>query len=136
MTVVDPASTFLLAGAALFALALAGFGLVRDVLRKILALNMMASALFLLFAVVARRGPGEVPDPVPHAMVLTGIVVSFATSALALGLARRLADLTGEDRLPEERGDPMTRREGRSARTEGGGTDAGGGAAGCGSGPT
>jgi multicomponent Na+:H+ antiporter subunit C len=34
-------------------------------------------------------------------MVLTGIVVSVAASALALALARRLLNLTGEMRFPD-----------------------------------
>ena len=42
-------------------------------------------------------------DPVPQAMVLTGIVVSVAATALALALARRLHKLTGAHTLPEAR---------------------------------
>jgi multicomponent Na+:H+ antiporter subunit C len=43
-----------------------------------------------------------IADPVPQAMVLTGIVVSVAATALALALARRLLNLTGEMRLPQK----------------------------------
>ena len=39
---------------------------------------------------VAYRGPGVAPDPVPQALVLTGIVVAVSATALALALARRL----------------------------------------------
>jgi multicomponent Na+:H+ antiporter subunit C len=37
---------------------------------------------------------------VPQAMVLTGIVVAVAATALALALMRRLHELTGSARLP------------------------------------
>lgn len=54
-------------------------------LRKILALNVMTASVFLLLVVVAERA--EETDPVPHAMVLTGIVVSVCTTAVAIALA-------------------------------------------------
>lgn len=98
----DPAALFLPAAAVILGIALAGFMLSADVLKKVLALNVMASGVFLLFATLARRGAEAPPDPVPHALALTGIVVSFATSALALGLARRVHARTGATRLPED----------------------------------
>lgn len=95
---------FIATAALLFALALVGLVLTHHLVRKILALNVMASAVFLLLGALAYR-PFEAEravDPVPHAMVLTGIVVSFSASALALGLARRIHAETGRARLPEE----------------------------------
>lgn len=71
-------------------------------LRKILAINIMGSGIFLLLVAVARRSPGAMPDPVPHAMVLTGIVVAVSATALTLGLARRLHAETGAVSLPED----------------------------------
>jgi len=50
---------------------------------------------------IAYRGP-EAPDPVPHAMVVTGIVVAFASTALAVALARHIHAETGMVHLPEE----------------------------------
>ncbi len=44
----------------------------------------------MMLIAVAYRGPGVPPDPVPHALVLTGIVVAVSATALALALARRL----------------------------------------------
>lgn len=64
-------------------------------LRKIIALNVMSSGVFLLLISVARRDAGEFPDPVPQAMVLTGIVVGVSVSALAMVLARRIYQETG-----------------------------------------
>lgn len=93
---------YLTAAVALFALALSGLFLTRHLLRKILALNVMGSAIFLLLVATAYRGPTAAPDPVPQAMVVTGIVVAFASTALAVALARRIHAETGLEHLPEE----------------------------------
>ena len=53
---------------------------------------------------VGRRGAAA-PDPVPQAMVLTGIVVAVAATALALALTRKLHALTGRLELPEDADD-------------------------------
>jgi multicomponent Na+:H+ antiporter subunit C len=66
-----------------------------DLLRRVIALNVLGAGVFLLLVAVARRAPGEAPDPVPHAMVLTGIVVAVSASAFALVLLRRIYDATG-----------------------------------------
>ena len=61
-------------------------------LRKILAFNLVGGGVFLLFGVVARRGAamGFGGDPVPQALVITGLVVAFAATALAVALLLRL----------------------------------------------
>lgn len=81
---------YALAGVLLFALGLGGIVLLRHALRRILAFNVMGSGAFLVLVGLAQRDGGA--DPVPQAMVLTGIVVSVAATALALALIRRLAD--------------------------------------------
>ena len=91
---------FALAGAALFALGVAGVVLIDHLLRRILAFNVMGSGAFLVLVGLAQRG--DVPDPVPQAMVLTGIVVAVAATALALALVRKLHELTGRLKLPED----------------------------------
>jgi multicomponent Na+:H+ antiporter subunit C len=91
---------FAMAGAALFALGVAGVVLIGHLLRRILAFNLMGSGAFLVLVGLAQRN--DVPDPVPQAMVLTGIVVAVAATALALALARRLQALTGRLDLPED----------------------------------
>jgi multicomponent Na+:H+ antiporter subunit C len=54
--------------------------------------------VFLLFGVFARRGAeaGLRADPVPQALVITGIVVAFSATALAVALLIRLNKDTGE----------------------------------------
>jgi multicomponent Na+:H+ antiporter subunit C len=85
----------------LFWLGLYGIFTRAELLRKIMAVNIMGGGTFLLLVSLARRNFVAAPDPVPHAMVLTGIVVALSATALAIGLARRLAQATGRDRLDE-----------------------------------
>jgi len=62
----------------------------RHPVRKILALNVMGTGIFLFLVAGAARNGLETPDPVPHAMVLTGIVVAVSATALGLALAGRI----------------------------------------------
>jgi multicomponent Na+:H+ antiporter subunit C len=86
------------------------FGLVASPqpLRKILAFNVIGSGVFLLFGAIARRGAagGLEADPVPQALVITGIVVAFSATAMAVALLLRLFEATGEPTLA-----PSTPRE-------------------------
>ncbi|HEX3418279.1 MAG TPA: NADH-quinone oxidoreductase subunit K [Stellaceae bacterium] len=95
------ATLYGLCGAALVGLGL--FGLIVDPqpLRKILAFNLIGGGVFLLFGVVARRGAaaGFGGDPVPQALVITGLVVAFAATALAVALLLRLFQQTGQATL-------------------------------------
>jgi multicomponent Na+:H+ antiporter subunit C len=74
------------------------------VLRKVIAFNLLGIGVFLVFGVVARRGAaaGLPADPVPQAMVITGLVVAFAATALALVLTLRLHQTTGAVTLAED----------------------------------
>jgi multicomponent Na+:H+ antiporter subunit C len=81
---------FGLLGVGLFGLGLYSVFTAASLLRRILAINIAGGGLFLQFIAVAYRGMLEVPDPVPHALVLTGIVVAFSATALGLALGRRL----------------------------------------------
>ena len=83
-------STYAILAAALIGLAVLGLFTAGNMLRRILALNVMSSAVFLLLVVIA-QSTGEI-DPVPHAMVLTGIVVSVSTTAVALTLILRAVE--------------------------------------------
>jgi len=78
-------------------------------LRKILSFNLIGSGVFLLFGVVARRGAalGMGGDPVPQALVITGIVVAFSATALAVALLR-LQEASGSATLssPESTNPP------------------------------
>ena len=84
-------------GAALVGLGLYGLIASHEPLRKILAFNVIGSGVFLVFGIVARKGAsaGLPSDPVPQAMVITGIVVAFAASALAVALILPLHEETG-----------------------------------------
>lgn len=86
---------FAVVGAVLFAFALYGLITRPHLLHKILALNIMSSSIFLIFVATARRVYGPDPDPVPHAMVLTGIVVAVSMTSYALALAKRIYTVTG-----------------------------------------
>lgn len=85
-----------LAGLGLFALGLRGALLHGTLLGQILAINVCGAGVFLVLVTVAYRGPSSVPDPVPHALVLTGIVVAVSATALALALDRRLRESSRE----------------------------------------
>lgn len=62
-------------------------------LRKILSINIMSTGVFLVFIAAAYRADNSAGlDPVPHAMVLTGIVVSVSVTALALILACKIQE--------------------------------------------
>jgi multicomponent Na+:H+ antiporter subunit C len=83
-----------LLGAAVVGLGLYGLIVAPHPLRKLFAFNLIGSGVFLVFGVIARRGagPGFPFDPVPQAMVITGIVVAFAANALAVALILRLSE--------------------------------------------
>ncbi len=72
--------------------------------RKILGFNVLGSGVFLFFGVVARRGAamGFSGDPVPQALVITGIVVGFSATALAVALLLRLFEETGSTSLKDD----------------------------------
>ena len=94
---------FGLCGAALVGLGLYGLIVEPQPLRKLLAFNVMGSGVFLFFGIVARRGAaaGMGGDPVPQAMVITGIVVAFAATALAIALMLRMIQQRGETGLDD-----------------------------------
>lgn len=101
---------FGLCGSALVGIGLYGLIVNPQPLRKIIAFNMIGSGVFLLFGIVARRGAalGMGGDPVPQALVITGIVVAFSATALAVALLLRLHETTGAATLcaPDADGSP------------------------------
>jgi multicomponent Na+:H+ antiporter subunit C len=96
---------FALVSVFLFCICLYGLIVHAHFLRKILALNIMGSSIFLFLVATAQRNRIDFPDPVPHAMALTGIVVAVSATAFALVLVRHLHAATGQTSLPEEDGD-------------------------------
>lgn len=92
---------FGLCGAVVAGLGLYGLLVHPHPLRKLLAFNLLASGMFLVFGVVARRGAaaGVEGDPVPQALLITAIVVSFAATALAVALLLQLFAASGSASL-------------------------------------
>ncbi len=90
-----------IAGVLLFCIALYGLIVQPRLLRKIMALNVMGWGVFLFLVSSAKRNAVEHPDPVPHAMVLTGIVVALAATAFAISLTLRIHAATGKDNLED-----------------------------------
>ena len=88
-------------GSALVGIGLYGLIVNPQPLRKILSFNLIGSGVFLLFGVIARRGAalGMGGDPVPQALVITGIVVAFSATALAVALLLRLQEASGSATL-------------------------------------
>jgi len=97
----NAATLYGLCGAALVGLGLFGLIVHPQPLRKILAFNLLGSGVFLFFGLVARRGAaaGFGGDPVPQALVITGVVVAFSATALAVALLLRLFQATGSATL-------------------------------------
>ena len=98
------ATVFGLCGAAAVGLGLYGLIINPQPLRKILAFNLLGAGAFLLFGVVSHRGAaaGFKTDPVPQALVITGMVVALAATALAVGLLQRLFDAAEREDLGAE----------------------------------
>lgn len=73
-----------------------------NIIKKIMGMNIMETAVFLLFIaagyVHGGQPPIETPDgllfspvnPLPQALILTGLVVSVSVTAYALALVREL----------------------------------------------
>ncbi|MGH8697177.1 MAG: NADH-quinone oxidoreductase subunit K [Burkholderiales bacterium] len=97
----DTATLFGLCAAALIGAGVYALIVNPEPLRKILAFNVVGSGVFVLFGAVARRGGalGWGGDPVPQALLITGIVVAFSATALAVALLLRLFDEAGSATL-------------------------------------
>jgi multicomponent Na+:H+ antiporter subunit C len=78
--------------AGLFAIGLYGLLAYSDFIQRLLAANIMVSAVFL-YLIVTAASTATPPHPVPQARVLTGIVVAVSVTALALVLVRCLRAL-------------------------------------------
>lgn len=101
---------YTLAGSALFVIGLYALITRPHLLYKVLALNISSAGVFFVLVGIARRVSEPGPDPLPHAMVLTGIVVTVSSTAYALALAKRIYTDTGvaaldPDDLEAEEGD-------------------------------
>lgn len=93
-----------LTGAALVGLGVYGLLVLAHPLRKLLGFNLLGSGVFLMFGILARKGAaaGFAADPVPQALVITGIVVAFSATALAVALLLRLFETSGTASLSSD----------------------------------
>jgi multicomponent Na+:H+ antiporter subunit C len=100
----NAATLFGLCAALLVGIGLYGLIVNPQPLRKILAFNVIGSGVFLLLGAVARRGAalGLGGDPVPQALLITGIVVAFSATALAVAVLLRLHAVTGSATLSND----------------------------------
>lgn len=110
----DPATLFGLCAAALVGLGVYGLIVDPHPLRKILAFNVVGNGVFILFGAIAHRGAaaGWGGDPVPQALLITGLVVAFCATALAIAILLRMYDETGSATLasgPPARPDAASR---------------------------
>lgn len=94
----------LYSGAALvlFCIGLFGLAVHPSLIRKIMAVNVMAGGVFLFLISLAYAPASQDTDPVPQAMVLTGIVVAISATAFALFLVRQIEEQnTGNDQMDQ-----------------------------------
>ena len=87
---------YTLAGIGLFGIGLRATLIHQMLIPRLLALNVCGAGVFLVFIAIAYQGTERAADPIPHALVLTGIVVAVSATAMALALGRRLRELDDE----------------------------------------
>jgi multicomponent Na+:H+ antiporter subunit C len=114
---VNSLTVFALCGMLLIGVGALGLLSHPQLLRCVIAFNVVGSGVFLAFGALSARMnsglsstgienstttiTGGGADFVPQAMVITGIVVALAATALAVALITRLFDETGDDCLPD-----------------------------------
>jgi len=83
----------------------------RKLSRIIIGIGLLGHGANILFLISGRRGtapiigtgdPAGFSDPLPQAMVLTAIVITFAVSAFLLALAYRSWLLTHDDEVEDD----------------------------------
>jgi multicomponent Na+:H+ antiporter subunit C len=93
----------------------------RNLLKAVVGLYLFQTAVILQFITLSFRSDGSVPivadglalhNPLPHAMMLTAIVVGVATLGVAIALLRRIQ---AESDTIEERNDNVTGPAGSTA---------------------
>ncbi len=85
-----------------------------NLIKKVVGLNIFQTAVFLLYislgfvtggtAPIVLEGAESYSNPLPHVLILTAIVVSVATTSLALALIVRIQEAYGsieEDEILE-----------------------------------
>jgi multicomponent Na+:H+ antiporter subunit C len=97
----------------------------RKLSRIIIGIGLLGHGANVLFVNAGRRGrapligsgdPADFADPMPQALVLTAIVISFGTTALLLALAYRSWVLTDDDEVADDVEDRSVARHGFADR--------------------
>jgi multicomponent Na+:H+ antiporter subunit C len=87
----------------------------KNLIKKIIGMNIFQTAVFLFYISMAKVEGGTAPivweqaarydNPLPHVLILTAIVVSVSTTAVALGLISRIYEVFSnveEDRILDQ----------------------------------
>ncbi len=92
-----------------------------NLIKKIVGMNIFQTAVFLFYVSIAKVDGGTAPiewakatlydNPLPHTLMLTGIVVSVSTTAVALALVIKIYKAYGT--IEEDKILMMKRDEGR-----------------------
>ncbi|MET8232364.1 Na(+)/H(+) antiporter subunit C [Micromonospora sp. NPDC005298] len=105
----------------------------RSMTRILLGVILLGNGVNLLILLGGRAGGApivgtgpvdDMSDPLPQAMVLTAIVITFGLTAFLLAVAYRSWYLTGDDEVPDDLEDRQIIR--RAGRNEVGAADLGG----------
>ncbi len=88
----------------------------QNLVKKIIGMNIFQTAVFLFYITIAKVSGGTAPvlwehggpydNPLPHVLILTAIVVSVSTTAVAFALIVRIYREFGtieEDRILEKK---------------------------------
>ena len=95
--------TFILMGLGVFGMIICG-----NYMKKIICMNIMQVAIIFFFLTLGQKDGGTLPvlvqnlfgaeayiNPVPHALMLTAIVVSLGTTGVALALLMKIKEIYG-----------------------------------------
>lgn len=98
----------------LFFLGMFGMITCKNYMKKLMSMNIMQVAVIFFFLCFAQKEGGMIPvlmdgvngaeyyiNPLPHALMLTAIVVSLGTTGVALALLIRMKDRFGTVEEPE-----------------------------------
>ena len=76
-----------------------------NLIKKVIGLNIFQSSVFIFYILISKVEGGVPPiinadqsiysNPLPHVLILTAIVVSIATTSLALALIIKIKDKHG-----------------------------------------
>ena len=103
----------------------------RTITRIVIGVGLIGNGVNLLIVAAGARD-GEAPivgrigtltDPIPQALVLTAIVIGFATQAFLLALAWRNWTLDGNDEVEDDISDRLLARRDGERRTDPAGDD-------------